>query len=226
VYENGTFGNGPETEDAFEQLGPTGSHQSADSQDFTCANLEGNILESGTVHRTEIIDLEDRLTDHLVLGRKPVAQFAIHHELYELVRIDILCVLRSNPLPIPEDGDPVRDIHDFFDLVGDIDDAATFLLQLPYDLEQTHRFLLRQGRGRLVKNDDFRIIGNRFHDIGHLLGGYRQMVDLCPRINVHIEELDDLKRVLVHLLVIDQQTLAGISSQPDVINDITVRNLF
>ena len=107
------------------------------------------------------------------------------HILNELFPGDILRFHRGNVFPVAEDGSPVADLHYLVQLMRNVDDRNALPLQLHHQLQQNIRLPVRQGRGRLIHNDDPGISGQRPADLQHLLLGNRQA--RCLHMGIHVQ---------------------------------------
>ena len=81
-------------------------------------------------------------------------QPATHHHLDDPVFVELTHRLLAYPFAIAQHGDPVADLEDLFQAVGDVDDAATLLAQLADDHEQLLCLGVGQRVGGLVHDDD------------------------------------------------------------------------
>ena len=75
----------------------------------------------------------------------------------------------STCAPVAEHGDAVGELHDLVDAVRDVDDRDAVAGELPDDLEQPLAFGRRQGRGRLVHDQDAGVDRQRLGDLDQLL---------------------------------------------------------
>lgn len=101
--------------------------------------------------------------------------------------------------------------------MGDIDDADAALLQVGDDLEQMVGFLLGQGRGRLVHDQNVGFVGDRLGDLHHLAAGDGQLADTGIGVDADVQAVEQFLRHAPHARVIDQaETAERLAPDPDV----------
>ena len=97
------------------------------------------------------------------------------------------------------------------------------LLQLDHGLEQPLGGHHRQVGGRLVEDDDARVEGDGAGDGDRLLAASRKALDaLVDRVDVDLEALQDVIRLVIHLAAVDERTFARPAAEEDVLADIHV----
>ena len=62
------------------------------------------------------------------------------------------------------------------------------------------------------------IVGERLGDLDHLHLGDGEGTDLDPRVYVDVQLVEDMLGVLIHLAVVDEQSLGGIATEPHVVH--------
>ena len=95
-------------------------------------------------------------------------------------------------LPSAEDGDPVGDLEDLVELVGDEDDRGAPVDQRAHDRDELLGLLRRQDRRGLVEDQDVGAAVERLEDLDALADADRQILDQCVRIHLEAMALGDL----------------------------------
>ncbi|MND92340.1 hypothetical protein D3C80_844950 [compost metagenome] len=137
--------------DELHQLGTPGPHQAAEAQNFPLAQGETHPAHAGT---GQILHLQADGTELACEARILFLQPATHHHLDDPVFVELAHRLLAYPFAIAQHGDPVADLEDLLEAVGDVNDAATLLAQLADDHEQLLCLGVGQGVGGLVHDDD------------------------------------------------------------------------
>ncbi len=83
----------------------------------------------------------------------------------------------ADDLAAADHGDPVGDLADLAELVGDEDDGGPALAELAHGLHQLVGLLGRQDGGRLVEDQDPGIAGERLDDLDALLDAHGEVLD-------------------------------------------------
>ena len=85
-----------------------------------------------------------------------------------------------------------------------IDDRNALFLQFPDYPEKDVNLIIRQGRCRLIHDQDSTVIGKRFGYLDHLLLGNTQLFHLFSRVNIAFEFSKNSLRILVGLPIIEK----------------------
>ena len=137
--------------------------------------------------------LEDRAADHHaddLLGR---------------------CLDRADGLdvaPVAHDRDPVGDLLELLEPVGDVDDPVAPLPEVTGDPEQLVDLGVGERSGRLVHDQDVRVVGQGLRDLDHLLLGHGKARDASARIQVDVEVLEQLRGPAVERLLVEERARA------------------
>lgn len=82
----------------------------------------------------------------------------------------MFCVqIGADDLTVTDDGDPVSNFSDFFEEVGDVNDADAVFVDISDKLQDLACILRIEHGGRLVHNDDARLSGQALEDLDKLL---------------------------------------------------------
>src|SRR5699024_3320729 len=103
------------------------------------------------------------------------------HLADQIVGTQVCCVDRVHEAAVLQDGDPVAQVEDLFQPVGDVEHGNAALLQPPDQGVEQLDLVVRQCRSGLVHGDDAGIEAHRLDDLDHLLLGHGQAADLAVR---------------------------------------------
>ena len=117
-----------------------------------------------------------------LLGQPPA-----HHPLDEPLHVDLARRVGPDVVAVPQHGDPVGDTKDLLQPVGDVDHRHPPRPQLTDDREEPLDFLERQGRGRLVHDQDVGPEAQRPGDLHGLPLGDAQEIHPRPGVDGHPE---------------------------------------
>ncbi len=102
------------------------------------------------------------------------AELAAHHHRDDLVVRRLGTHDVAHVAPVAHHGDAIGELEHLFHPVRDVDDADSVGPKLANDAEKMLRFAGRQGRRRLVHDDDAGVQGERLRDLHHLHLARRQ----------------------------------------------------
>ena len=194
-------------EDRSHDLAAARAHQSEEAQDLAGMDLEGHVPE---LLARQVLHVQD----HVALA--PAGLFGIllvqrpaDHVGDQLLLGDVVLVPGDDVLAVPDDRDPVGEVHDLVEMVGDVHHGDVLLRELVDHPEQGVRLRLGEGRGGLVHDDEPGIPGQGPSDLQHLLLAHGQVAGNGLGGDVHAELLQDLRRAPVQLLVVHQAALHG-----------------
>ena len=155
---------------------------------------------------------------HVAARREHVLEPAADHLVDDLFHGDGRVVAGRDVVAVPEDGDPVDDVLELVQPMGDVDDADAPVAQAVDHLEELVDLRLGQGAGWLVHDEHLGILGQGLGDLDHLLLGDGELVEPGRRVDVEVEPVQDLGGVDVHLLVVDvAEQGPGLAADVDVL---------
>ena len=126
-----------------------------------------------------------RLSDaHVLLGIH-VVEFPADNHAHQLLLVKLFNGFCVYVFSVPEHRNPVADVEKFFELVGNVDDGRALLRKAADDAVELLDFHIRQGGGRLVHDDDFRIVGNRAQHFDKLHCGNGQAAHARVGVDFH-----------------------------------------
>ena len=152
----------------------------------------------------EIVDREQRLR-HLRGGLvDPQQHVAADHHPRQPLLGRALAVDRVDPLPAPQNRDPIGDLQHLVQLVGDEDDRHALIRQGLEDLEQLARLLRGQHRRGLVEDQDVRGPVEGFQDLDPLLLADGDRLHSRAGVDCEVEGLRELGHPPVRGSVVEQ----------------------
>ena len=179
--------------------------------------LEGHVLDHVG---TEVPGFQHHggVGGHIGMALGLVEDDAAHHHLHDLVDGGLGGVHRVHVLAVAHDRDPVGDLLEFVHAVGDVDNAHARGLEPPDKGEEVFDFGGGQGGGRLIHDEDFRVVvGEGLGDFHHLLLGHGEPLDHRAGGDVQMEGLQKLVGLAVLFLFVQEQALGGLASHEDVL---------
>ena len=108
-------------------------------------------------------------------------------------------------------------VEHLVELVGDEHDRRALRLQLAQDPEEVLRLLRGQHRGRLVEHEHLGAPEQRAEDLHALLGADAEVLDLGVGVDREAEPLGELARATGRRLVVQQQPVARLGPQHQVL---------
>ena len=97
---------------------------------------------------------------------------------------------------VAEDDGLIGDLQRLLEVVGDVDDRDPRRRQLTDDPEEHLDLVAREGRRRLVHDQDPRLARQRSRDLDHLLLTEPQVCHQCVGVEVLLEPLEELAGAL------------------------------
>ena len=146
------------------------------------------------------------------------------HQAGNFFLCDIARVVNAHGPAAAHNRQPVGDLHDFVELVGDEDDGVALILEVNQLLEQFGRLLRGQNGGRLVENQNLRAAHEGFENLDLLLHADRNVDDLCLGLYMQVKPLSILLRDFNCLCVVDKKPLLRYHAEDHVLRDRQARN--
>ena len=201
-------------EDRARHLRPAGPYYPGDPDHLAGAHLEGDIVKYALAR--EFLDVEQDLPDPGPPAGKLVLDGAPHHHPDEFLVVGCGRHLADH-LPVPQDGHPVSDLGNLFEVMRDEDHADLFLLETANYLEKALDFLARERGGRLVHYQDPGGQTQRLGYLDHLPLRDAQSRDRSIRVHAHLYPLQEPLRLVSHLAAIHDPEPSGLASEEDVL---------
>ena len=188
--------------------------------------LKRNIMTCRFITAGEILHIQKHIPDFIVFRRELIGHFTADHQADNLCLSQLFGFFGCYPLTVTHDGDFVGYSEDFIHFMADVDDADALSRQALHNTEQMFHFILCQGTGRFIQNQDFGIVGNRLADFHHLPFGNGETADDLLRININLQLFKDCFRFLIHLFAVHYPQLIGReAAQPHVFHYIPAQHL-
>ena len=216
-------GEGPDAEDALEQLGATGALQAGQPDDL--AGVDGQV-DGVDVPVAAAAELEAGLADRgaLQLVGEEGGDGAPDHEPHDGGLVELARGAGVDERAVLEDGDRVAEVEDLLEPVGDVEDRDAAVGQPPDDGVEEPDLVVGQRGGGLVHRDDARVVADGLGDLDDLLLGDRQGADLVVgRQAADPEPVEELLGVAAHAGGVDERAAARLAAEVDVLGDGAVR---
>ncbi len=125
------------------------------------------------------------------------AEASADHRLNELLAIEFARRRRHHPFAVAQHGDAVGQQQRFLERVADEDDADALFHQPPHQAEEVVLLLRRQRGGRLIENDDARLVMDGAGDLDHLLVRRAERGHQRGRIDLKVHAGEELLGLIV-----------------------------
>ena len=196
---DGTAGELSHTGNALRQLTLSVAVHARYAHDFSRVDRQVHIFESryaAVVHRVHILHDQDRL---------PVFKFGAllaldgngtsHHHLGQGQLGAVLCVHGSDEFSVPDDGDAVRDLNHFPQLVADENDRAPLFRDVPDGAAELVALRRGQHCGGLVQHQHLAVPVQGFQDFHPLLLAHGKLPDDLVGIHKQLILLAQLQKL-------------------------------
>ena len=195
-------------------LGAAGTHQAGKAHDLAGIHFKVDITDQVT--GVQILHLEDLLALFTLDPGELLLDFAADHVGNDGIHRGTCEIHRGDVLTVTHDGDPVNNVLQFFQTVGDVNDAAAVRPKALDDAEQFIDFLCRQSRGRFVHNQNSGIDGQCLGDFHHLLLGNRQIAHHFTGINIDLQIGQNGSGFCLHTLLVHHEALHFLTAQEHI----------
>ena len=176
-----------------EQLRAARPDQAGEAQDLAAAKGQRDVRQApapgalGVLDR-EVLDPEDLRRARLERRQLHALDVAADHQADHLVLVDALGLARDDALPVAQHRDPVRQAPHLVELVGDVDDGDPALGEATDQALEPRGLRGREGRRRLVHDDEARVERQRPRDRDELALPRLEPPDGFLRRNVRFAE--------------------------------------
>ena len=166
--------DGIQTEQGAAEFGTSGADQSSESHNFAGAEREADVFEQWLT--SEMLDAEELFARRKRGARVYGCELAAHHVADDVVDGKIGERTGVHCFSVAQHGDAVANHPQFFQAMGDVDDADIAGTQRGDDAEHFLRFGIRErGRG-LVEDQQAGALLNGAADFDHLLAGGAEFI--------------------------------------------------
>ena len=187
--------------------------------------MHGEVDPAEDARMCKVANLEHHVTPiarRLGAGREDVLDRSAGHQLDQPGG---RCLLHREPGgdgdAVLEDGDPVTDLPDLLEPVGDVDDRHALGGQPADDPEQVlHLTLVEHGR-RLVEDEQPGVVGERPGHAHDLLRGRREPPDRSGRRDLRVAQpLQQVTRLAVRAGSLAEPAAGDLVAEEDVLGDV------
>ena len=153
-----------------------GTQQAGDAHDLAGIQVKRNVLQGVAgvqlVHAQQWFPAGVRRKNIGLLGN------ALPRHLVDQPRVVVFAALAlADVAPVAHDHDALGNLQHFVELVGDKEKGNAALLQFVDDGKKRPDLALGEGAGRLIHDDELRVLAQRLGDRDQLLGGDRHIFD-------------------------------------------------
>ena len=164
------------TRNSAYEIGSAGADEAGDTEYLAFSDVEIH-TGKGAAGRRKILDLQHRFVARSRDCREHAIHAAADHRLDDGAHRQFGGVELLHLVAVAKHDDPVGDLLDFLEAVGDVDDPNAFGLELLDLLEKKLGLRAAQRRGRLVEDKQLCVQSERLGDLNQLLVGGRESVD-------------------------------------------------
>ena len=177
----GTATDGGNAEDSAHHLGNARALQAGHADDLASADGQIHVPEALT---GEVLQFQYGFADLTATIDLRIGIGITNHQAGNFFHGGFGDISVFDKFAVSQDGITVRDSENLVHLVGDEDKGMALFLQSVDDLEQVVNFVLVQGRGRFVQNQQLCIGKQRLGNFQELLLTGLQFGNHCVGINV------------------------------------------
>ena len=185
----------PSAHDAIEELAAARAHQTIDAEDLALANGQRDVIDliaAGRTRQADVLGAERLLADRMLLRLGEILGRRSDHLANDPADVDIRHALAAGDAPVAQHGDEIADADQLLQAMRDIDDGDAARLQIADDAKQHFDFGRAQGGGRLVEDQDARVLRHRLGDFDKLLLPDAQILDKRARIDAGLQPVQQL----------------------------------
>ena len=122
---------------------------------------------------------------------------------------------------VAQHRDPIRDLEDFLEPVGDEEHRHPPVAELAGHPEELPDLVVGEGSRRLVHDEDLHLERDGLRDLDRLLRGEGEPAGRRPDVEPYPEAREDVLRLGVHARPVDEQVLVAVGDE-DVLGDVEV----
>ena len=194
-----------DAEDRARELRAPAAHQPGDADDLAGVHIEVDAAHAG--RRAQVAHGQQRRPGPVdraagVLHR--ATDRAPDDELDQPLHIELGRRPRAHDAPVAQHGHAVGHGDDLLEAVRDVDDRDAALLEALDDLKQRVDLAVGERGGRLVHDQDARVLRERLGDLDELEARGAQAADLRARVDVDPELREQLARPALERAVVEQ----------------------
>ena len=188
-------------EQALHRFGAAGADEAVEADDLAGMQGERHAVEFGGVR--EIVRFEhDGAELHLALGID-LLDGAADHQADQIGLVDVGDGAGANFLAVAQAGPAIGDAENLVELVRDEENRAIVFFQLLDDDEEIADLARRQRGGRLVHDDDARVMRQRAGDLDQMLLRDAEGPQQRAGVEIGLEAFEQVARANLHLAPVD-----------------------
>ena len=207
---------------AVDQLRLAVAVDTGDADDLTGADVKADMVHGvalmGVGCHAQILYPQDLLAGPGRVFHHLQLHGAAHHHVGKLLLVGIAGVDSADIAALAQHGDPVGDLHDLVELVGDEQNGLSLRRQILHDLHQFLDLLRRQNGGRLIEDQDLVVAVEHLQDLHTLLHAHGDVLHLGVHIHLQAIVPGELLHLLAGLFLPDKAQLGVLGAQNDVVH--------
>src|ERR1039457_4806489 len=214
-YRYNAVVDGVQAEQGAAEFGASGPDQSGESHNFAGAEREADVFEQWFTR--EMLDAEKLFARWKRGARVYGCELAAHHVADDVVDGKIGERTGVHCFSVAEQRDAVANHPQFFQAMGDVDDADIAGTQRGDDAEHFLRFGVRERRSGLVEDQEAGTLLNGAADFDHLLAGRAEFIHSPSGLQWEVMFFDDALGALHHRTPIHpSERKARLAPQKDI----------
>ena len=151
-------------------------------------------------------------------------EVASEHRRDEVELVEVGHAARHHRATVAHHRDPVADLVQFVEPMGDENDRHALGAQATHHVEQHRDLAFIERGGRLVHDDEPRLERNRARNGDHLLDRGREFHQRPSHVDLDREAPQQIRRFRVHPAPVEQAVTAVLAAEKDVLGHRAERN--
>src|SRR6201987_4382967 len=148
-----------------------------------------------------------------------MCQLASHHCGNHLLLRHGISRRGTNVPAVPKDGNAVSNRKDFRQSVRNIDHYHATGSERSYDFQEANHFSFVQRSCRFIHDNDARLSRESPSNLDELLLADRKFADQSARVDIEIQRVQNLYRISVHRLPIDEWSTSRLPGHENILGD-------
>ena len=212
-----------DAEQGFRQLCAPGPHQPGNTENFSRTNLQIDTMHPGR-HRGKALHGQNDIAERNRNLRQQSGQFPARHQRHQLLRGRLRSLAGRDRLPIAQHRNSVRDPREFFQTMGNVNDARTLAAEASHDSEEAFGFQLSERGSGFVEDQHTNIGTQSLGNLYQLLFRHAERAGFPFRVNIGPDSLQKFARRLHAGSPVDlPRQSPGFVHQSDVFSNRQVR---
>ncbi len=181
-------------EEGLEQFGSAGASQARDADHLPAADLERNVVED----RALTFLVAQREASHfqqwsgfLSGGARGFRRdLPAYHRVHQLLGVELGGFACEDELAVSQHTDAIGELENFFQAMGDEDDALAFASEATNRGKQPFDIWFSESAGWLVHDQDSRVASEGTGDLQKLSNGEGKRLHQAHRIDIEIHQAE------------------------------------